>query len=28
MIRVRLPTSRPAQDVIRFVHARMLRLVT
>jgi hypothetical protein len=28
MIRVHLPTSCPARDVIRFVHARIPRLVT
>jgi hypothetical protein len=28
MIRVHLPTSCPAQDIIRFVHARIPRLVT
>ena len=28
MIRVYLPTSCPAQDVIRFIHARVPRLVT
>ena len=28
MIRVHLPTSCPAQDIIRFAHARIPRLVT
>ena len=28
MIRVHLPTSCPAQDVIRFLHARIPRLIT